>query len=142
MERGLLWLPLLIVFFGLAWAGWNEAQKVAAYERWAANFDRAKYDIYAVLGQKDDYLTWGKPTRGEPVNLETFSLRMVRQILLSVDGKAVDRMGELPARGRASLIFKLDDRAIDVPFTDISLAARWSDFLEQQRKNLQKDFPA
>jgi hypothetical protein len=50
----LLWFPLLAVFIGLAWAGWNEFQKLEVYKSWAAQFDRAKFDIYAVLGQKDD----------------------------------------------------------------------------------------
>jgi hypothetical protein len=63
MERGLMWLPLLALFGWLAWAGWREFQKVEAYEAWAQDFDRHKYDIYAVLGQKDDRLVWGKPTR-------------------------------------------------------------------------------
>ncbi len=52
MTRGLIWLPLLAIFIGLAWAGWNEYQKLEAYRAWAEQFDRAKYDIYAVLGQK------------------------------------------------------------------------------------------
>jgi hypothetical protein len=63
MERGLMWLPLLALFIGLAWAGWREFRKVEAYQTWAQDFDRHKYDIYAVLGQKGDQLVWGKPTR-------------------------------------------------------------------------------
>ena len=137
MERGLLWLPLLIVFFWLAWAGWNEYQKVEAYHRWAEGFDRAKYDIYAVLGQKGDAISWGKPTRGEPVELETFSLQAVRTIRLRVDDAIVDWAGELPEKGRAVLVFELGDRTIEVPFTDISLAAQWGEFLEGQRQELQ-----
>ncbi|MBD3561673.1 hypothetical protein H6S82_22920, partial [Planktothrix sp. FACHB-1355] len=78
MERGLIWLPLLALFIWLAWAGWNEFQKVEAYRRWASQFERAKYDIYAVLGQNGSNLTWGKPTRTEPVNLQTFSLKNVK----------------------------------------------------------------
>ena len=74
MERGLLWLPLLAVFFWLAWSGWNEYQKIEAYRIWVQDYDRAKYDIYSVLGQKGKELTWGKPTRTGPVNLQTFSL--------------------------------------------------------------------
>ena len=72
MERGLLWLPLLAVFIGLAWAGWNESQKVEAYRVWAKPFAKVKYDIYAVLGQNGTHLTWGKPTRKGIVNLQTF----------------------------------------------------------------------
>ena len=53
MERGLLWLPLLFAFFWLAWQGSREFKKVQAYQEWALSFDKAKYDIYAVLGQKD-----------------------------------------------------------------------------------------
>ena len=63
MERGLLWLPLLVAFFGLAWSGWNEYQKIEFYKQWAEKFERHKYDIYAVLGQQGDRLTWGQPTR-------------------------------------------------------------------------------
>lgn len=59
MERGLLWLPLLAVFIWLAWQGWNEYQKVEAYQNWAKHFERAKYDIYAVLAQNGSNLTWG-----------------------------------------------------------------------------------
>ncbi|NMG58545.1 hypothetical protein E1H12_08395, partial [Geitlerinema sp. P-1104] len=59
MERGLIWLPLLVLFFGLAWAGWNEFRKVDAYQGWAKGFDRAKYDILSVLGQRGDRLVWG-----------------------------------------------------------------------------------
>ncbi|HBY76957.1 MAG TPA: hypothetical protein DEG47_08115, partial [Cyanobacteria bacterium UBA11148] len=90
MERGLLWLPLLAVFSWLAWSGWNEYQKVEAYRHWAQQFDRAKYDIYAVLGQKNSELTWGKPTRSEPINLETFSLQDVDSIRLLVDKEVAD----------------------------------------------------
>jgi hypothetical protein len=90
MERGLLWLPLLAAFIWLAWSGWNEYQKVEAYRHWASQFERAKYDIYAVLGQKGSDLTWGKPTRQGPVELETFSLQDVQAIRLLVDQQRAD----------------------------------------------------
>lgn len=82
MARGLIWLPLLVLFIWLTWAGWNEYQKLEAYKVWAERFDRAKYDIYAVLGQKGDELTWGKPTRKGPIALQTVSLRQVGDIQL------------------------------------------------------------
>lgn len=52
MERGLLWLPLLVLFFWLAWSGKKEYDKVQAYQAWAEQFDKSKYDIYSVLGKK------------------------------------------------------------------------------------------
>jgi hypothetical protein len=81
MERGLLWLPLLVAFFWLAWQGSQEFKKLQAYQIWAEQFERAKYDIYAVLAQKGNDITWGKPTTKGPIELETFSLLDVQEIL-------------------------------------------------------------
>ena len=142
MERGLLWLPLLIAFGVLAWNGWNEYQKVEAYRRWVEQFDRGKYDIYAVLGQKGDLLTWGKPTRSEPVDLQTFSLKDVKEIRLLVGDRAgicfaahkVD-LEELPSKGSPVLEFIFTENetpAIKIPFTEIPLAAEWGKYLQQQ----------
>ncbi len=133
MERGLLWLPLLAVFIWLAWSGWNEYQKVEAYRVWAEQFERAKYDIYAVLGQKDKNLTWGKPTRSGPVDLETFSLNDVQSIKLVVDGQDVS-LENPPKKGRAiALEFLLPESTIQVPFTEIPLAVEWGNFLRNYK---------
>lgn len=134
MERGLLWLPLLGVFIWLAWAGWSEYQKVEAYQRWAAQFERAKYDIYAVLGQQGSELTWGQPTRKGPINLATFSLQEVQTIRLLVDEQPVD-LDNLPSKGRhISLEFSLakSSQPIRIPFTDVAIAAGWSRHLQQE----------
>ncbi|MGB3695668.1 MAG: hypothetical protein WA999_23400 [Spirulinaceae cyanobacterium] len=133
MERGLLWLPLLAIFFWLAWKGWYEYQKVEAYGRWAEQFDQAKYDIYAVIGKKGKEITWGKPTRGEPVDVETFSLEDVESIELLVNGKSVD-LEALPNKGKPDLAFKLvnEDQSIKIPFTEVGLAAKWGDFLQKE----------
>ncbi|MBD2097654.1 hypothetical protein H6F90_21380 [Trichocoleus sp. FACHB-591] len=134
MERGLLWLPLLGVFIWLAWAGWNEYQKVEAYRRWAEQFERAKYDIYAVLGQQGSDLTWGQPTRRGPINLAAFSLKEVQAIRLLVDDQAVD-LNALPQKGRSIFLeFSLPNPAqpIRIPFTDVTLAANWGRHLQQE----------
>lgn len=131
MERGLLWLPLLAIFFGLAWSGWNEYQKVEAYRIWAEGFDKAKYDIYAVLGLKENELTWGKPTRQGPVNLQTFSLDDVQSLQLVVDQQIVDWQSP-PAKGKAiALEFLLNSSStpISIPFTEIPLAVQWGQYL-------------
>ena len=133
MERGLLWLPLLVIFFWLAWSGWNEYQKVEAYKVWAADFDNAKFDIYAVLGRKDSQITWGKPTRKGMVELASFNLANVEQISLLVGDRSVDPDGEdLPNKGQPSLEFELrEGRSIRIPFTDISLAVKWTNYLRE-----------
>lgn len=132
MERGLLWLPLLFAFFWLAWQGSQEYQKLEAYRIWAEEFERAKYDIYAVLAQKGNDITWGKPTTKGPIGLETFSLLDVKEIRFLVNGNVVD-MENPPQKGRKiELQFLLtSDKSICVPFTEVPLAAKWCKFLQR-----------
>ncbi|NJK74948.1 MAG: hypothetical protein HC942_13920 [Microcoleus sp. SU_5_6] len=133
MERGLMWLPLLAIFISLAWAGWNEYQKLEAYRVWAEKFDRAKYDIYAVLAQQGDNLTWGKPTRSGPVNLQTFSLKNVQSLRLLVNGAVVDLENPPNSGSAIALEFLLKDAAaVQVPFTEVALAAQWGKHLQQE----------
>ncbi len=122
MERGLFWLPLLLLFSWLAWAGWNEYQKVEAYRRWAEEFERSKYDIYGVLGIKNNQITWGKPTRSLPKDIQTFSLTTVSSLSL---------LPNLP-KGGASLEFKFHNstEVVRIPFTELSLAEKWNDYLQ------------
>jgi hypothetical protein len=136
MERGLLWLPLLVVFFWLAWTGWNEYQKIEAYRRWAESFDRAKYDIYAVLGQKGKNLTWGRPTRSDPVEVQTLSLDLVDSIYLLVDNRPVE-LDVLPEKGKSAIALNLTGKdTITIPFTEIPLAAQWTKHLQQELEKI------
>lgn len=138
MTKGLLWLPLLAVFCWLAWAGWNEFQKLEAYRSWAEPFDHAKYDIYAVLGQKGTDLTWGRPTRQGPVDLQTLSLQQVQAIQLSVDNQRI-ALDQAPQKARrVALAFDLDAApSVQIPFTDLALAIQWGQHLQQDWQQLQ-----
>ncbi|NJL89337.1 MAG: hypothetical protein HC916_05685, partial [Coleofasciculaceae cyanobacterium SM2_1_6] len=132
------WLPLLIAFIWLAWLGKKEYDQVENYRHWAAGFDRAKYDIYAVLGQKDKLLTWGKPSRKAIIDLQTFSLEQVQQINLLVDSQTVDLdidLEKLPDRGKdiyLEFIFSEPSPVIKIPFTEVPLASQWCQFLRSQ----------
>ncbi|MBW4665507.1 MAG: hypothetical protein KME01_15150 [Chroococcus sp. CMT-3BRIN-NPC107] len=142
MERGLIWLSLLMVFVWLAGLGWNEYQKVEAYRRWAAaaEFEKSKYDIYAVLAKKGTNLTWGKPTRTEPIDQSTFSLNDVQAINLVVDDRLVE-IESPPSKGRkVSLEFSFTQplAKVRVPFTEIALAAEWGKYLNSQLNLLNK----
>lgn len=137
MQHGLFWLPLLAFFIWLAWSGWNEYQKVEAYRVWANQFDRAKYDVYAVLGQKEGVLTWGIPTRQGPIDLKSFSLGEVQAIQLRVNGQLVD-LASPPGKGRAALEFVgVNGESVSVPFTEPPLAAKWGEYLRQELQRLQ-----
>jgi len=144
MTRGLLWLPLLGVFCWLAWAGWNEYQKLEAYRLWAEPFDHAKYDIYAVLGQTGSELVWGKPTRRGPIELQSISLSQVEAIRLRV-GKQVATITDLAVSAlkasnqRVFLEFQLKNNLVQVPFTDLELAETWGRHLQQDWQQLLLD---
>jgi hypothetical protein len=136
MIRGLLWLPLLAMFCWLAWAGWNEYRKLEAYKVWAQQFDHAKYDIYAVLGQKDSSLTWGKPSRRGPIDLHTVSLQQVESIGLRLDDQLITDIANWDASSnkskRVALEFQIKQAApVLIPFTDAALAAKWGNHLQQ-----------
>ncbi|UBF27757.1 hypothetical protein K9N68_07540 [Kovacikia minuta CCNUW1] len=134
MAHALFWLPLLALFTWLAWSGWNEYQKVEAYRIWAEQFEQAKYDIFSVLGQKDDRLTWGIPTRKGPIGLKTFSLKEIQSIRLLINGKPMDASETLSAKGKAALEFVYPDQSetVQIPFTELSLAAKWEQYLQQK----------
>jgi len=135
MERGLLWLPLLVVFFWLAWAGWNEYQKIESYKRWAEQFERHKYDIYAVLGQKGDRLTWGKPTRKDPLDIQTVTFQDISRIRFRIDNQFFDQKdAEFPLRAKKislELVLKTGEMP-SIKFTDIDIAAGWYRFLSDR----------
>lgn len=132
MIHGLMWFPLLFVFIGLAWAGWNEYRKVEAYQVWAESCDRAKYDVRAILGQRGRQLIWGKPTRQGPVAEEKVSLDRVQAMQVTVKGVPVT--GDKPRSGQPAIELVLDDGSKrTIPFTDPELAAKWCQVLERER---------
>lgn len=133
MTRGLLWLPLLAVFIGLAWAGWSEYQKLEAYKVWAQSFDNAKYDIYAVLGLKGNVVVWGKPTRRGPVELQQCWLRDIDEVRVTAEGQPVDWENPPDRTKQVNLQLQMKDASvIEIPFTEAGLAVRWARFIQAQ----------
>ncbi len=138
MIHGLLWLPLLLVFFALAGLGWYEWQKLQAYERWAVDFTQAKYDIRAVLGYGQQQLTWGTPTRTTPKNLQTLALKTITDQQVWVDQQPIE-VAHPPARGTVVelvLWTTTQGEPVKIPFTDPELASHWAEFLRRQRQDL------
>jgi hypothetical protein len=133
MERGLLWLPLLIFFFWLTYTGWREYQKVDSYQRWAVQFEQAKYDIYSVLGYQQKQITWGKPTPTGPINLQTFSLEDIREIRLLLNNQPFTP--DASPQGNPSLEFipTKGTNSFNIPFTELSLATKWLDYLHKEQ---------
>lgn len=135
MERGLLWTPLLVLFIWLAWAGWNEYQKLEAYKVWAQSFERSKYDILAALGQVGDTLTWGKPTRSGPANLQSVDRQHIAAVQLWVDNQEIPPDNGVEGGKKAHIALQMSDPAaknpIVLPFTDVQMAMQWASFLRR-----------
>lgn len=133
MERGLIWLPLLGLIIGLTWIGWREYQKVEGYRIWSTQFEQAKYDIYSIIGVKDNKITWGKPTAKGIIGLETFDLENVENIELKLGDRTinVDNLPEKKVKDTPQLAFnfKTERKAILIPFTELDLAAKWQKYL-------------
>ncbi len=144
MERGLLWLPLLFLFIGLAWAGWNEFQKVESYRAWAEDFRSSKYDLYAVMGLGEDSLVVGKPSRKGPVDLKRLSLEQIQSVALRlddglvslaeaeilVDPKSPGKEGRPPKA--IAIELDLGGDKLQIPFTQLDLAVDWTRRLKQE----------
>ncbi len=138
MERGLLWLPLLGIFSWLAWAGWNEYRKLEAYKQWAVDFERAKYDVYAVLGQQKDNLVWGIPTRSGPIALQHISLRQVQAVTPWLGDRPLPPTASVPKGCRVALELTIPAAASQwIPFTDADLASSWQKQLQKLIESLQ-----
>ena len=134
MVHGLLWLPLLVFFIWITWAGWNEYQKVETYQQWASQFERAKYDIYAALGQTGQTLTWGLPTRQGIIDAQSIQLNHVRSVeLFNKDEDAFKQAVTGSAKKSEAVIqLTLDDgNRPQIPFTDADVAQQWHRFLSQ-----------
>jgi len=110
-------------------------KKIESYKRWSEQFERHKYDIYAVLGQKDDRLTWGKPTRKDPLDIQTVTFQDIARIRFRIDSKFFDEKdAEFPLNAKKislELVLKTGEMP-SIRFTDIDIAAAWYRFLSDR----------
>jgi hypothetical protein len=138
MARGLAWLVFLAIFIGLAWAGWDEFQKLQAYERWAADFDRAKYDISAILGQKGSQLIWGKPSRSGIKDPQTICLTAVSEVRLLVNGVTADPLNPPPGKSVELQLLCENQENPQISFTDTAIAVKWGQALTKYLQSTAK----
>ncbi|WP_198806846.1 hypothetical protein [Leptolyngbya sp. BL0902] len=137
MEHALTWFPLLGTFIWLAWAGWNEYQKVQTYEAWATGAERSKYDIRAVLAQRGTTLTWGKPTRQGPIDLTSVALENIDTITLHING-APAPANTFVKRGQRIELALIDRQGTThrVPFIEFPMAQQWKKALQESLQAL------
>lgn len=137
MEHALTWFPLLGAFIWLAWAGWNEYQKVQTYEAWATGAERSKYDIRAVLTQRGTTLTWGKPTRQGPIDLASVALEDLESVALHVNGSPVQADAYVKQGQRIELVLTdWQGTTHQVPFIEFPMAQQWKKALQESLQAL------
>lgn len=131
MERGLLWLPLLVLFFWLAWSGKKNMIKFRLIKHGQNNLISPNMTFIQCWGKKGDLITIGIPTNQGIKEQKTFSLQNLSQLNLLVKNQVVD-VDNLPEKGEATLQFSLkENQTIDVPFTDINIASQWLKYLKK-----------
>jgi hypothetical protein len=132
MEKGLLWLPLLFIFTGLAWAGRREFQKIEVYRQWSSSFEQAKFDIYSVLGLKDGLLIYGKPTYQAIIDEKIIFIEQIKSVELLQDNKVITDFQEDKSNrsGFLCIFFKDSSDTFLIPFTELSLASKWKDQIQ------------
>ncbi len=129
MAHGLIWSALLLLLVWLTWSGKREYDKLQRYQEWARQFEKSKYDIYAVLGKKGDLLVVGIPTPRGITEEKTVYLSRLKAVELYWKKQLLSPGQQIPEGGEGLLKLVLEEETVEVPFTDIKIAARWRDYL-------------
>jgi hypothetical protein len=93
------------------------------------------------LGQKGDRLTWGRPTRKDPIDIQTVTFQDIARIRFRIDSKFFDaKDAEFPLNAKKislELVLKTGEMP-SIRFTDIDIAAAWYRFLSDRLDALSK----
>ena len=92
-----------------------------------------------MLGERDQQLVWGRPTRQGPTDLQTLALNRVQSIELYGGDRPIPEDANLPRGCTICLRLTLSPKTesldtsppdwCDIPFTDLELAQQWRDHL-------------
>ena len=133
MLHGLLWLPLIFIFFLLTALGWLERRRQSLFRNWAYGSELCKLDSSGAAYLKDGKLTWSAFEAGEFKEKESFIIKKLELIeLMSLTS------GEAPltdeSQGKCRLRLVGSGREMDVPFSDADRAREWMDQLMQKAR--------
>jgi hypothetical protein len=128
MSQGLLWLPLLLVFFLLAALGWLERRRQRLFREWAAGAELAKLDGCGAARLQDGVLSWSCFEAGSFRPVDSFPIRQLELLELLSLGS-----GEAPLTeesvGSCRLRMVGGGQQKELPFSDAQRARRWMDEL-------------
>ncbi len=133
MLHGLLWLPLIFIFFLLTALGWLERRRQNLFRNWANGSELCKLDSSGAAYLKDGKLTWSAFEAGEFKEKESFIIKKLELIELMALTS-----GEAPltdeSQGKCRLRLVGSGREMDVPFSDADRAREWMDQLMQKAR--------
>tara|TARA_B100000700_G_scaffold206603_1_gene227097 strand:+ start:531 stop:941 length:411 start_codon:yes stop_codon:yes gene_type:complete len=124
MIHGLLWLPLLIVFFLLTGLGWLERRRQSLYIIWAQGSELSKLDGDCAARLKEGVLSWSSFEAGTFQEKESFEIKKLELVeLMALSSGEAPLTNESQGRCRLRLVGK--GQEIDVPFSDAERARLW-----------------
>ena len=133
MLHGLLWLPLIFIFFLLTALGWLERRRQNLFINWANGSELCKLDSSGAAYLKDGKLTWSAFEAGEFKEQDSFIIKNLELIELMALTS-----GEAPltdeSQGKCRLRLVGNGREMDVPFSDADRAREWMDELMQKAR--------
>ncbi len=133
MLHGLLWLPLIFIFFLLTALGWLERRRQNLFRNWALGSELCKLDSSGAAYLKDGKLTWSAFEAGEFKEKDSFIIKKLELIELMALTS-----GEAPltdeSQGKCRLRLVGSGREMDVPFSDADRAREWMDQLMQKAR--------
>ena len=133
MLHGLLWLPLIFIFFLLTALGWLERRRQNLFRKWANGSELCKLDSSGAAYLKDGKLTWSAFEAGEFKDKESFTIKKLELVELMALTS-----GEAPltdeSQGKCRLRLVGSGREMDVPFSDADRAREWMDQLMQKAR--------
>jgi len=133
MLHGLLWLPLILIFFLLTALGWLERRRQNLFRNWANGSELCKLDSSGAAYLKDGKLTWSAFEAGEFKEQESFIIKKLELIeLMALTSGEAPLTDESQGKCRLRLIGS--GREMDVPFSDADRAREWMDQLMQKAR--------
>jgi len=133
MLHGLLWLPLIFIFFLLTALGWLERRRQNLFRNWANGSELCKLDSSGAAYLKDGKLIWSAFEAGEFKEKDSFIIKKLELIELMALTS-----GEAPltdeSQGKCRLRLVGSGSEMDVPFSDADRAREWMDQLMQKAR--------
>tara|TARA_Y100000589_G_C26913719_1_gene531388 strand:- start:334 stop:744 length:411 start_codon:yes stop_codon:yes gene_type:complete len=133
MLHGILWLPLIFIFFLLTALGWLERRRQNLFREWAYGSELCKLDSSGAAYLKNGKLTWSAFEAGQFKEKDSFIIKKLELIeLMALTSGEAPLTNE--SQGKCRLRLVGSGREMDVPFSDADRAREWMDQLMERAR--------